>query len=278
MDQEQISIRQINLTEIMRIVLQFLLVTVALLISLNLLAVSEPYIITSTMPLASITKLLVGDKIRIESLADDKHSGCAHHHSFKISDVNKINKANLAIFIDEQFDNAAAKMIMSHSSNYLKVSDFIGVKNGNWHFWLSLDLTERLITKLMPILIDKFPDMKNNMEQNLAEAVANIKFMKKYKEQKLSQIGKVIITDESLEYLFNDDQIIQFYLANNKNINMLNKLQKSIDDYKVERLIFITDQNLKYFDKINLPKIQLETEDWRGDYLDNYKNILGLIK
>ena len=182
------------------------IILLILILLANTSYAEKPKIVTSTIPLAIITKMITGDLFDINIIQTSK--GCPHHYQMKPSDKNKAENANILIYIDDNFDNVASLLFAKSKRHVIKISDmksldFIG-NNGqkNWHFWLSLENILAYENELSGILIKSFPEFKAKILSNKDHAEAQILELAKKKNQILKDLGELVLLSDSLEHLF----------------------------------------------------------------------------
>jgi len=228
----------------------------------NKIEVGKIKIVTSITPLASIFALLLKDEAIITSIATN--SDCPHHYHLKPSDLEKVKKADMVIYIDDQFDGFAAKLMRKHNNNIVTVSDVKGLKiiNNNWHIWLDLDNVSNLLEAMSVILIERFPALKDNIRTNLAESKKQIANLADIKQQKLASISDFILLSDSLEYFFINYKVQKLYNSEQKSLKYLNNLQLVLNNSTSKCLIMSIEQNPKLYKNITATIVKLASENW----------------
>jgi zinc transport system substrate-binding protein len=157
---------------------------------INLPVFAKPKIVTSIVPLASIVAMLVKDKAEISSIMTI--NACPHHYHAQPSSIAQVREADIVIYINDQFDEFAAKLMTNHSKKIIQVSNFksliITSSHGhpNWHLWLGLSNVRILLEELSRELTKQLPEMGDYIYQNLAEAKAQIANLAMIKAEKLN--------------------------------------------------------------------------------------------
>ena len=129
----------------------------------------------------------------------DKSGVCPHHHSAKPSDKSLVDKAKMIIYIDDNFDSLISSMILNYKGRKVKISDFSsinfrGINDGiNWHFWLDLENVKLLHSYLAEVIIQTFPEIANEVRQNLDEAIARIDGLDKTNDQSLQSLQSLLL-------------------------------------------------------------------------------------
>lgn len=235
----------------------------------NFTALAKAKIVTSITPLASIVAMLVKDDADVSSIVTSNI--CPHHYHLKISDLDKIKKADIVIYIDDQFDNFVPKLVNTNNSNIIKISRFKSLQiidnNGhpNWHFWLDLSNVQILLEELSLKLAGYFPEKRAKIYHNLSKAKERIGDLAAMKIKILANLPRLILLSDSLEYFFidNKSELYKLYQPNHKSLKYLAKLQQLIKEPNNKCLILSKDQDGKFYQKFNCPIIQLDSENWQ---------------
>ena len=99
-----------------------LLVIFLIILFTNQIAYSKPNIVVTIAPIASLVAMLTKDKADVVIL--DKSGGCPHHHSAKPSDKSLVDKAEMIIYIDDNFDKII-RNVYTRKIVYIKDGDEI---------------------------------------------------------------------------------------------------------------------------------------------------------
>ncbi|WP_371920398.1 metal ABC transporter solute-binding protein, Zn/Mn family [Rickettsia sp. TH2014] len=270
----------------------------------SLTSYAKPKIVVSITPIASIAAMLVNDKADIESLA--VNNDCPHHHNIKPSDLAKVKNADIAIYINEQFDGFAKKLIDNHSKNIIKISDIksltiikdivksvgfnykergakpitnrrvtsddgSGFKSFdyNWHIWLDLDNVRILLQEFARIFSEKLPELQEDINNNLSAALRELNTLQEIKNNEFVTIKDVILLSDSSEYFFVNTNIktAKLYSESQKSLRYIRKLEDLIKESNNKCLVLSSEQNSRLYDKLNAKIIILNSENW------NVKNI-----
>lgn len=261
-------------------------VTLLYIIFFSFASYAKPKIVTSITPIASIAAMLVKDKAEIESLA--VNSGCPHHYNLKPSDLNKVKNADIAIYIDKEFDGFADKLINNHANTIIKISDIKDLKiiKDNWHIWLDLDNVQILTKKFAKIFIEKFPDLQADINNNLEVAIKELQDLQKTKNSELDSLKDVILLNDSSEYFFVNTNISteKLYSDSQKSLRYLSKLDSLIKESNNKCLILSTEQNPNLYNKLNVKTVILNSENWNiknidsGSYRNQYLRMINQVK
>ena len=273
---------------------------------LSLTSYAKPKIVVSITPIASIVSMLVKDKTDIESLA--VNNDCPHHHNIKPSDLAKVKNADIAIYINEQFDSFAEKLISNHSKSIIKISDIKsltiikdiiksvgfnykerGAKtidnrratsdllsefksfDYNWHIWLDLNNTAILLQEFAQIFSKKFPELQEDINNNLSEALNELNKLQEIKNNELRAIKDVILLSDSSEYFFANTNIktAKLYSESQKSLRYISKLEDLIKESNNKCLVLSNEQNPRLYDKLNAKIIILNSENWNVKDIDS---------
>ncbi len=235
----------------------------------SLTSYAKPKIVVSITPIASIVSMLVKDKADIESLAIS--SDCPHHYNIKPSDLVKVKNADIAIYINEQFDGFAEKLIDNHSKNIIKISDIKSLTTikDNWHIWLDLDNVRILLQGFARIFSKNFPELQEDINNNLSAALKELNKLQEIKNNEFATIKDVILLSDSSEYFFVNTNIktSKLYSESQKSLRYIRKLEDLIKESNNKCLVLSSEQNSRLYDKLNAKLIILNSENW------NVKNI-----
>lgn len=251
-------------------------ITLLYLLFFSFTSYAKPKIVTSITPIASIAAMLVKDKAEIESLATS--NGCPHHYNLKPSDLAKVKNANIAIYIDEEFDGFADKLINNHANTIIKISDIKDLKiiKDNWHIWLDLDNTRIILQKFAKIFSEKFLDLQQDINNNLELAMKELQDLQEAKNNEFASVGDVILLSDSSEYFFVDTNIrtTKLYSDSQKSLRYFSKLDSLIKESNNKCLVLSTEQNPNLYNKLNVKTVILNSENWDIKNIDSrsYRN------
>ncbi|MFV9948716.1 metal ABC transporter solute-binding protein, Zn/Mn family [Rickettsia conorii] len=231
---------------------------------LSLTSYAKPKIVVSITPIGSIVSMLVKDKADIESLAIS--SDCPHHYNLKPSDLVKVKNSDIAIYINEQFDGFAEKLIDNHSKNIIKISDIKSLTTikDNWHIWLDLNNTVILLQEFARIFSENFPELQEDINNNLSTALKELNKLQEIKNNELAMIKDVILLSDSSEYFFLNTNIktAKLYSESQKSLRYISKLEDLIKESNNKCLVLSNEQNSRLYDKLNAKIIILNSENW----------------
>ncbi len=232
---------------------------------LSLTSYAKPKIVVSITPIGSIVSMLVKDKANIESLAIS--SDCPHHYNLKPSDLVKVKNSDIAIYINEQFDGFAEKLIDNHSKNIIKISDIKSLTTikDNWHIWLDLNNAVILLQEFAQIFSEKFPELQEDINNNLSTALKELNKLQEIKNNELAMIKDVILLSDSSEYFFLNTNIktAKLYSESQKSLRYISKLEDLIKESNNNKcLVLSNEQNSRLYDKLNAKIIILNSENW----------------
>ncbi len=247
------------------------ILTLLFLTFFSLTSYAKPKIVVSIMPIASIVSILVKDKADIESLAIN--SDCPHHYNIKPSDLAKVKNADIAIYINEQFDGFAEKLIDNHSKNIIKISDIKSLTTikDNWHIWLDLDNVRILLQEFARIFSEKFPELQEDINNNLSAALKELNKLQEIKNNEFVTIKDVILLSDSSEYFFVNTNIktAKLYSESQKSLRYIRKLEDLIKESNNKCLVLSNEQNSRLYDKLNAKIIILNSENWNVKNVDS---------
>ncbi len=246
------------------------ILTLLFLTFFSLTSYAKPKIVVSITPIASIVSILVKDKADIESLAIN--IDCPHHYNIKPSDLAKVKNADIAIYINEQFDGFAEKLIDNHSKNIIKISDIKSLTTikDNWHIWLDLDNVRILLQEFARIFSEKFPELQEDINNNLSAALKELNKLQEIKNNEFVTIKDVILLSDSSEYFFVNTNIktAKLYSESQKSLRYIRKLEYLIKESNNKCLVLSNEQNSRLYD-INAKIIILNSENWNVKNVDS---------
>ena len=251
-------------------------ITLLYLLFFSFTSYAKPKIVTSITPIASIAAMLVKDKAEIDSLAIS--NGCPHHYNLKPSDLAKVKNANIAIYIDEEFDGFADKLINNHANTIIKISDIKDLKiiKDNWHIWLDLDNTRIILQKFAKIFSEKFHDLQQDINNNLELAMKELQDLQEAKNNEFANLKDVILLSDSSEYFFVGTNIstAKLYSDSQKSLRYFSKLDSLIKESNNKCLVLSTEQNPNLYNKLNVKTVILNSENWDIKNIDSrsYRN------
>ncbi|BBJ30916.1 hypothetical protein RAS_00250 [Rickettsia asiatica] len=232
---------------------------------------AKPKIVVSITPIGSIISMLVKDKADIESLAIS--SDCPHHYNLKPSDLVKVKNADIVIYINEQFDGFAEKLISNHSKNIIKISDIKSLTTikDNWHIWLDLNNAAILLQEFAQKFSEKFPELQEDINNNLSTALKELNKLQEIKNNELVTIKDVILLSDSSEYFFLNTNIktAKLYSESQKSLRYISKLEDLIKESNNKCLVLSNEQNSRLYNKLNAKIIILNSENWNVKDIDS---------
>ncbi|HJD55127.1 MAG TPA: zinc ABC transporter substrate-binding protein [Rickettsia endosymbiont of Pyrocoelia pectoralis] len=230
----------------------------------TLTSYGKPQIVTTITPIASLASMVLKDKADIEALAVG--SGCPHHYNLKPSDLKKVQNADIAIYIDEEFDGFAEKLINNHAKTIIKISDIKNLKiiEMNLHLWLDLDNAKVILQELAKIFSEKFPDLKQDINNNLELALRELTALQETKNNELANLKDVILLNDSSEYFFVNPNIktTKLYSGTQKSLKYFSKLEDLIKNSNNKCLILNLEQNPELYNKLDTKIVRLNSENW----------------
>lgn len=260
---------------------------------------SIPVIAVSTAPIGSVFAMLVKDVALVEVIANG--DDCPHHYHVKPSDLQKIREADLAVYISDEFDDFAGKLMAGNNKKLVKITDFSSLKwikddhgNVNWHFWLDLDNISNLLFEMKNIALELWPASKQIIERNMTDAQVKIKQLQKIKQETLNGNAKIILLSDSLEYFFSaskfisanslrnkkaasDWPIVKLYDSGAKSLWHIQRLQNLVKILGSGYCALISqEQNADIYKNIDVRLVQIASENLGND-TENTTELSGLF-
>ena len=231
---------------------------------------TQPKIVVSTTPVASLVKMLVGPNAEVIAL--NNTAGCPHHYHGRPSDQQKIQTADMVIYINERFDGYMAKMTEHYHGVKFKISDIstINLTAGgttNWHFWLDPDKAILFQTALLAQIQQTFPQIAPAIAPRFDLVIAKMQELKKLRQHAMQNITRVILLTDSLEHLFNQTniEVIKSYKRENSSLKYLSDLTKIIKQHPSTCLVLDQSQDPKLYDRFHRQIAVADGENWLAD-------------
>lgn len=216
-------------------------------------------IVVSTNHIASIVSMVTDD---VEVIASC--SSCPKHYSLKPSDVEKIESADLVIYIDDKFEPFAEVLKVKTKGKLIKISDFdnVDIRSGNYHIWLDIDVAKKILST-----ISKEFDIKND------DAIDGLKTLSEYRDEVLGKVKHPVILSASLEYLFDSPEKLYRDLGK---VNLISKIEGLSEDATI---FGDSNGNFAYIEEKTGRKVTLlDSDKWpKIDYISYYRNILDKV-
>lgn len=268
------------------------LIALIIIFSSRTLVYANPNIVVTITPIASLVSMLTKDKADITVL--DKAGGCPHHHHAKPSDKLAIDNSDMIIYIDEDFDSLISPLLSNYGGKKVRISefgsiDFKGIAGGvNWHFWLDLKNAKELQKQLAAIIIQTFPEIKHDVQENLKEALIKIEELDKLKKYKLANLASVALLSDSLEHFFKPikNSQVHIFLTSNTSLKNMQKLDDALSSDNIKCIILEIDQNAELYKKYNKIIVQFDSENWTlkenlgfidGIFIDKYSKMINQL-
>lgn len=256
-----------------------------LLFSCQSFANNKIKIVTSITPLAAIASMLVKDQAEVVTIASN--NDCPHHYNLKPSDLEKVQNADIVLYINEEFDGFVSKLMNGHSKNIIRIGDFSQLniikdnQYNNWHIWLDLSNVQIILNELSRLLIKKFPALSSYIRQNLQESQGQIERLIKIKNEQILSLQDVILLTDSLEYFFDSERnITKLYSPNQKSLRYINNLEKKLSESNSKCLILNIEQDPLIYKNLKANIVVVESENWIEDKINNklfYNQYLKII-
>lgn len=171
----------------------------------------QPRVLSSIRPLALVVESLAGDLITSEVLLSGGES--PHHLALKMSQIEKIKRAELVVWVGPELENYLVKPLQKHSSQ-IALSKIAGIHwlsasdnhahspaQGDPHLWLNLDNIVLLSDVLTRDLIRLLPAHQSLIESRKQSFVRELKSVNEQTRDELNQLtGGFISYHQALDY------------------------------------------------------------------------------
>jgi zinc transport system substrate-binding protein len=247
-------------------------------------ALSNVKIVTSITPLSSLASMILGSKGEIKTIASNQ--GCPHSYALKPSDLEKMEQADLFIYIDKDFDLFATKLLNKFHTHSVEISTLpaINTHNNNLHLWLLPKNAIAILEAITQELIKISPENQPYFEANLKHHISKMQLLEQQR-QGISIISENIITlSDSTEYILSGiDHRKNYQNSDYSSLKSNKKLQELATD-SAKCFIISSDQNAeKYRDLLGSKIVSIATENWEEHtdlpkaYYNEYHKILQSI-
>jgi oligopeptide/dipeptide ABC transporter ATP-binding protein len=170
---------------------------------------TPPTIASSINPIHQIAKFISGDDKSNSLLINPKTS--EHDYQFRVSNINTLNKVDVAFYISDNLENHFAKALNSlkkqphvvqlAKSKHIKLLTFqsrVDEDSTDYHIWLSPDNAIGMATEIAETLSALYPPSIAKYQKNLKRFIADIKNMDKENQIKLLNVrAKSFIVDHN---------------------------------------------------------------------------------
>lgn len=250
-----------------------LLILIFVTCCLNLAYGQKIQIITSISPLHAITSMITKDRAAITSLTCQNQ--CPHHYFLKPDQFLQLKKADLIIYIDNDFEVFINNPLKISHADILKLSDnkklitYVGNQK-NWHLWLNLENIKMMMGNILDKLCQIDAANKNFYTNNYNASIAKIEQITAQMQNKLTGPANYILLDRSLYYLFSNfkqDEQIQVIDMSSGPINsqIFKQIQNHTKQTKNKCIFISSHQNHAKMQRIfgnTANIISIGTESW----------------
>jgi len=256
-------------------------------INISLNAFAMPKIVTSISPLGSVISNLTRDAAKVDVVFGA--AGCPHDYYGKPSDLGKVKKADLIIYIDDDFDGFFAKLANNYSGPKIRVSELSSVnfqdENGevNWHFWLDLDNIIALKSSLTKSMMQNFPEFSSKFLDNSKIFEQKIKALEAEKSKIFSKMGKIVVLSDSLDHFFGKKKlpnIMKLYQYHHASLKSYHELTQKVAKFAPRCILIDKEQDHKLYEKMGTKVISIDSDNWQMEkdlselFFKKYREIL----
>lgn len=232
----------------------------------------KPRILASSPGMAILVGMVVGDLFDIDSIHID--SGCPHHYTAKPSDHTKLDHADYAIYIDDNFEVFFSKMLAGFEGSILRVTDnrFIvqfrgnqGENEVNFHFWNSPAQVKLAMHSVASWLGENCPENRVKMIENIHALEPVLDELQYRIRRKISEVGPVMLLSRSIEPFFSGTDYGKLIREQHVTLGFIAKLDRVVAEQPA--ICLISDQHGK-FDlqkKYSVAHVKVNAENWTYD-------------
>jgi zinc transport system substrate-binding protein len=186
-----------------------------LLKQMTIVANEQPKVLSSIRPLALVVESLAGDLVKSEALLSGGES--PHHLALKMSQMEKIKRADLVIWVGPELERFLVKPLQKHPAQ-IAMSKINGIYwlygsvghehgrtsdtiQGDPHIWLDLNNVELLSARVASELTRLLPAHKSLIESRKLDFVRDLTSLNERTHAELSQLtGGFISYHQALDY------------------------------------------------------------------------------
>lgn len=221
-------------------------------------------IVASSNHIASIISIIDPD---VEVIASN--SSCPTHYSMKPSDIEKIESADIIVYIDDKFEPFSKIIKERAKGKIIQISNLenIDIRKNNFHIWLDTSFAKELIKAI-----------GDEAGISTASALRELDRLQEDKIKAFSKVGNPVFLSDSLEYLYydSDRQPLKLYSLR-KSISLISKLESLEGSYTI--FADSSDNFDSIIEKTGRKIIYIDSEKWpKSGYISYYRNILAKIE
>lgn len=252
-------------------------------------AIEKELIVTTVAPIAALIKMITLEEFDIITIKNK--NSCIHHAKLIPSDLEKINKASLVIYINENFESFLNKILHNLPKNKkLSLTDDLNLTNekmqlksikypdlpANWHIWLKIENAKIILEKISIKLSNIYPEKSLFFKKNLVKAKLELDLLSK-------KIAIITKNESKKTYWLLNSDFISFMESNNLNytkgnIHFLLKKIESSNDKKIDDISCIisthTNQKTASFIEENYHRKKYSNIDIEDCSYDNYNSYI----
>lgn len=216
---------------------------------------SKYKIVTSFYPIYIMVSNITEGANNIElNNMTDVNSGCVHKYTLQITDLKKLEKADMFIqngleienFMDKILDSYKDLKVINSTENLDNVIKHENEING--HTWLSIDNNIKQIQNITNKLKEENSENAEIYEKNANNYIAKLTSIKQKYDKELTSLKgrKVVSLNESFDYLLRDLELnaITLHTDHEESTVSAEKIKHIIEEMKKEDIkIIIIDKN-----------------------------------
>src|SRR5690606_34265543 len=145
-------------------------------------------VLASIRPLALIAEDLLGDAARVDVLI--KGNASPHDYSLKMSDLRRLEAADLALWMGPQLERFLQKPLRTLPANQvLSLANDQGALAADPHQWLDPALAREMAQTIATRLKSQYPQLANQLDSRLAQQLASYRALEEEIEQVLTPLA-----------------------------------------------------------------------------------------
>ena len=166
---------------------------------------AAPRVVTSITPVYEITAAIMADIAEPEIIIDDHAS--AHHFAFKPSHMQMLQKADLVIWIDRQFEAGFSRVaeFLPSTTQQLELMPALDLEGDDGHIWYSPQLLLRCIDIISTTLARLDPDNLALYQANAAKLSQALVAWRQDTQRRLQNQQPRFVTDHNFTEYFEQD-------------------------------------------------------------------------
>jgi zinc transport system substrate-binding protein len=224
-------------------------IVIFLLFSNQVFSATKSNIVATIRPIQSLVQNIVGNTNEVGLIVN---TNSVHNFHIKVSDVQKIKKAQVLFYIDNSMEVFLKKIpTLAPNTKMISIatpdmtiltnhkSRLHSHHNKNWHLWLSVENAKKIINKITKTLVKEFPKNKEIYEKNYKKTLKKLELLKiKIQTQMQVKHKPYIVLHNAYMYFekennIHNEAVIMNHSKAQLSINQFRQINNTIKNKKV---------------------------------------------